>query len=64
MEINSEQNLNWIAFSILRAILPTLSRSDINGVRIARPKLATLKSPDTEMKSPSFIITLKNSKIA
>ena len=34
MEINSDINLNCIALSVLKAILPSLNHSDISGVRL------------------------------
>ena len=63
MEIKNNINLNYIALSVLKAILPSLSHSDISGVRLARPKLPTLNSPDHVTKFPSFIVTLKNKNL-
>ena len=60
MEINSNLNLHCVAFSILKVLIPSLDKSDINGVRLASPKTFSVTDNGTVNKFTSFIITLKN----
>ena len=43
IEINSNLNLRCIAFSILKVLIPSLNKSDISGLRLARPKTSYYK---------------------
>ena len=60
MKINNTNNLQCIAFSILKTLIPSLNQSDICGVRLA-PSRPTIQDPTSDYSS--FIITLKDSDI-
>ena len=60
IKINNELNMQCLSFSILKALLPSLNRSDICGVREIR-----LKQPTIGVKNPnngftSMIVRLKS----
>ena len=63
MKINHDTNLSCLAFSILKTLLPSLSRSEISGVRLAHPKSSSVHSHNSMTKFPSFIITLINAEL-
>ena len=63
MKINNDNNLQCIAFSVLKMVLPYLNRSDITRVRFALPKSSTSHNQKITTEFPSFIITLKNPEL-
>ena len=63
MNLSNDINLNCLAFSILKILLPSLSQTDICGVRLARPRSPTLYDPDYMPDFPSFIVTLINAEL-
>lgn len=63
MKINNDTNLNCLAYSILRMVLPSFTRTDIIKVRLAQSKASITNNQEIGNLSPSFIITLKNSEL-
>ena len=62
MVINSIMNLECVAFSILKYLLPSLNQSDICGVRFTSRTSSVIPDLASVPKYPSFIITLKSSE--
>ena len=63
MKIHRHENLDSIAFSILKALIPSLNLSDICRVRFVHPKLNSATGQNTTTSFPSFIITLKSNDL-
>ena len=60
MQINNVNNLRCIAYSILHSLMPSLTQSDISGVRFVPPHSG---GRGTSSNYNSFVITLKTPEI-
>ena len=63
MKINGEDNLRCIAFSILKTLVPSLTQSDISGVRFVRSKTTCSNSQGPLPNHTAFIVILKNPEL-
>ena len=65
MKINNELNMRCIAFSVLKALLPSLNdiREDISETRIAHPKSSYLQGIDPNDRFTSVIVRLQTPEL-